>query len=258
MSGARKVKLGAVLAVLAAVLRVLTDRRFLVQAVPIPFAMMFAAEWASHAIASSIVHLAALIAVAIALASLAVRTHRHILLREDPSATALGGLEWAYLGRVIALYLPVFAAAVVFVAIYVLLVTQEFLSSPTAHPVWPLYVSLAFIVGVVPVLVGVVVLPAMLALPALAIGRSQFGETDSRTTVKGNRLRILALAVIVWLLPEIPLLALVLGAGEIVSANAIAMALLDGIGTTLGGILFAALLSILYAGLVEENAEFAA
>ncbi|HEX4304068.1 MAG TPA: hypothetical protein VHZ78_14825 [Rhizomicrobium sp.] len=249
----RKVKLGAVL---AAILRVLADRSFLVQALPIPFAMMFAAEWVLHAIPSTIVAFAALIAIAIAGASLAVRTHRHILLHENPSATSLGGPEWSYLGRVFVLYLPVFASALGFFALYVLFAGRAFIASPTSHPIWELYAVPVFIFVVVPLLVGGLILPAMLALPALAIGRDQFGEKDSRAAVKGNRLRILALAAIVWLVPEIPIFALAWVAGQFIAASIVAIALLDAIAAALGGILFAALLSIVYAGLVEEKPEF--
>ena len=194
---------------------------------------------------------------AIAAAAWAVNVHRFILLREAPAPLRIKWTEIHYVLRAIWICWPILlvvAAIVVLIAIF-------WQSHPppevfTASPIGRLAAW-----GTAGLIIFVMVVPLALSLPALAIGNKKFRPVDGFDAIAGNLWPFLAAYFLVVFLPS----ALLSLASPILGRHTDPAALLpdpvaqgiDVVVSLIGTVLFAAMLSCTYAGLVLQDSEFA-
>jgi hypothetical protein len=193
---------------------------------------------------------------AIAAAAWAVNVHRFILLREAPAPLRIKWTEIHYALRAIWICWPV--VLVVF-AIGVLIVifwqtrpaTDVLMASPIARAAaW----------GIGSLLLFVIVAPLALSLPALAICNKKFRPVDGFELLAGNLWPFLAAYFLVVFLPSnlLFLASTMLGTTTDPAGLPFPVAQgLDVVVSLIGTVLFAALLSCTYAGLVLQESAFA-
>ena len=250
-AGARRIFVGAVL---ADSLRVVCDLRFVARAAAVPFLFDLVGDVLHRLYANAAISLPALALVAIAGASLAVKTHRHILLHEPPGAANLGARDWRYLGRYIVIALPLLA---IFLAIL--------LAAALATATVPIDIPLWVLVGGAVVLLGILffalfvllVMPAALSLPALAIGNETFGAADSRTALTGNRSALFAIAAAVILVPLSLAIGLAFGLNAIDQTGIAVVEPVNALLQCFSEVGFSASLSFVYAGIVQGDRRYA-
>jgi hypothetical protein len=194
---------------------------------------------------------------AIAAAAWAVNVHRFILLHEPPAPLRIKWTEIHYVLRAIWICWPVLlvvAAVGVLIAIF-------WHSHPppevfTASPIGRLAAW-----GTAGLIIFVMVVPLALSLPALAIGNKKFRPVDGFDAIAGNLWPFLAAYILVVFLPS----ALLSLASPLLGKHTDPAALLpdpvaqgiDVVVSLIGTVLFAAMLSCTYAGLVLQDSEFA-
>jgi len=194
---------------------------------------------------------------AIAAAAWAVNVHRFILLREAPAPLRVKWREIHYILRAIWICWP---ALLVMAAIGVLIAIFWHSRPPpevfTASPI-----GRAAAWGIGGLILFVIVVPLALSLPALAIGNKKFRPVDGFDAIAGNLWPFLAAYFLVVFLPStlLSLASTMLGkhadpAGLV--SDSVARGI-DVVVSLIGTVLFAALLSCTYAGLVLKESEFA-
>lgn len=191
----------------------------------------------------------------IALVACAVNVHRFILLKEAPDLARLSRHEWRYLWRT-------FGLAVLGILVFLLL---RF----TALAFWSgsivdIMERFGLPSSVLRSLVFLFILPGMLALPAAAVGRLDFTVSKAWTASRGNFLRLALLVFVLVVLPMAIAYVLLDGfvsgmmvRGDETLARGIDMVVFLAI-EVLMAVVWAALLSFAYKGLVEGDPEFAA
>jgi hypothetical protein len=199
----------------------------------------------------------------IAFAACAVNIHRSILLAEPPALARFSGLEWRYIRRAIWVSLPFL---LIILAIVVPLTLNGYTDALRAlvSPSRPLaYAGISLVLG----LVGyAVILPPALSLPAVIIGRRDFGIRDGFAAVRGNVLRLFAVYLLAEFAPSLTIRlvaeALRHGILWLVPATSVLAkecgAIVGSAETILTTVLWAAMLSFAYAGLVEGRRELVA
>jgi hypothetical protein len=144
----------------------------------------------------------------LAFASIAVNWHRYVLLDEMPKGSKflrIDGLVWRYLGNLLLILLIVAVPFGIAVGIYSgsmdvsdLLDSNGGLS-PTSLPL----LAIAFFLTIM-VAVNIIIYRLSIKLPAVALGRRDYGVTKAWDDSKGNALPILGFAFLVYLSLTIP------------------------------------------------------
>lgn len=259
----RKLKLGAIL---RAMIRLVTDSRFMLGPASAFFVAIAAAQLlqkqfavADHRAIGAVI---GLLSIPLLLA-LIVKTHRYILLGEEP-ALNISGLIWPYVGRAILINLPI---AIVVIAGTIMLGPSVALGRAAFTPTDYAFAA-AFLVIFIALYVGLV-MPMSLGLPATAKGRTDFTLQNARDAARANFGPLFLLALVLTLVTlawSLPIRLTALNAYMTMQPNAdvmtqtleMAVSAWTSIGAILGGILWAAMLSFAYAGLVEYDERYAA
>ena len=193
---------------------------------------------------------------AIAAAAWAVNVHRFILLREAPAPLRVKWTEIHYALRAIWICWPIFLVAF---AIGVLIVIFGRLARQPMSS-WRVRSHGRRPGASQGLLLFVIVAPLALSLPALAIGNRKFHPFDGFELLAGNLWPFLAAYFLVVFLPSsvLFLASTMLGAPTDPAGLASPVAQgLDDVISLIGTVLFAAMLSCTYAGLVLQDSEFA-
>lgn len=179
----------------------------------------------------------------------AVNVHRFVLSNEAPTPLRVSRIEWRYILRGLRVWLPAVAVIVVVVALASIANLNNFLSSAYGHAA----LAVAMLLVVVPLL-----MPRSLSLPALAIGRREFAPADGGRAAMGNRRAIYLCTLIVGTIPSLALLAIdraLLTFASTIDLLGAIYAVVTSLITIFRAMLWASLLSFLYAGLVEQRRE---
>lgn len=157
-----------------------------------------------------------------AFASIAVNWHRYILLDEVPDSRGILRLDdkvWRYFGNIILIFL------ILVVAGFLIGIPFGIIAALTSLAMSPLFPLLLFII-IVPI-AGTIAMRLSVKLPAIALGRTDFGLKDALTVTRGNSLPIFLVALfeIVCLLTSLLLIGLLAaGLNQLSSGLAIAVA----------------------------------
>jgi hypothetical protein len=187
---------------------------------------------------------------ALAITACAVNVHRFILLQEPPVPLRVSRLEWHYFLRGLWICVPFVVLGVALALALAFIFTSE--------PSQPLIT-----VGMVVFGVGATffLVELSLSLPAVAIGQREFKASHGLDASNGNSLRLFLLAALSFAVPWL-LEQLVIG-GLLFLIRGLPAPLLAGVGLALGSafslvqtIVWAAMLSYGYAGLVQRNPAF--
>jgi hypothetical protein len=194
---------------------------------------------------------------ALCVAAIAVNTHRFVLLDELPDSPQISKRELWYILRGIRVSLP-FLWLVAAMLFPILFITSAGIPFNADAVIWRSIIVIAQVL-----LLGLVVVPRSLSLPALAIDAPRFTVVGGREAAAGNEPRLLFLTIILigpmlayvpiadgsfFLLDPSPSWARL---GVIFDAI-----LLNPLVVTLETVGWAAMLSLSFAGLVEGNAKF--
>lgn len=201
----------------------------------------------------------------VALAGCAVNIHRFILLQDNPAPMRISRLEWRYLFRTIRVWLPAFFVSVV--AVVAIVIASLLLPNGAAVKQWwtgaPAVITWAIPMSLFVLLVVVLVLPRTLTLAATAIGQPEFGVSESEKALRGSDFNFCLLyLMIVGCGFALQLIGNVfaLGIGLIWPGSTLltiaARAMFDSLIPIAQTVLFAAIISFAYAGLVQGKAEF--
>jgi hypothetical protein len=209
----------------------------------------------------------ALIVDLIAVAARAVNVHRFILLAERPAPLRFGRTEWRYFWRGVWVFLPIilfFIALAVAHFVFNLPIIFGLLKgwSSALAGRWGSYALALTWLGS-QLVIGSVALPLFMSLPAVAIGRADFTMSDGLEVISGNFLRLLAIFLIAFTVPASAVELVANGIEKGISILAteptfllkvIEVAVEAG-REVLRTVMWAAMLSCAYAGLVERNRD---
>jgi hypothetical protein len=214
-----------------------------------------------------IIQIVAYIVEPVALAACAVNVHRFLLLAEHPAPLRVAGTEWRYVRRGVWVSLPIFLL-IVAVAVVIVVFPSPIISdmlgrwtSAAAEPWWSYAHALAWLGA--EVAAGIVVLPLFMSLPAVAIGRADFSLSDGIGVIRGNSLRLFAAFMIAVIVPTSVVGLAASGTENLLSDfaaeptflfKAFAIAVEAG-REVLGTVIWAAMLSCAYDGLVAHDRE---
>ncbi len=195
----------------------------------------------------------------IALAACAVNIHRTILLDELPTPARASGLEWRYIKRLLWVTLPFGGIVTLIVVPLSFTGSLDFLRTLSSQPL-----ELARFSVATGVLFYIVLAPPMLSLAAVAIGRSEFGIRAGYAAVRGNYLRLFAIYVLSGVIPPqfLRFVAIGLRDGLLLLAPAasflakVGVAAIQSAESVASTVMWAAMLSCVYGGLVEGRRDF--
>ncbi len=139
----------------------------------------------------------------VAFASIAVNWHRYILLDEVPQGSEIFRLDektWRYLGNVLLIFLIVAAISA--------LVWGVLFTASTAGGFLAFLTLILFIVTIF--FVAALFFRLSIKLPAIALGRRDFGLGDALVATKDNTLRLVLLALLHFVAAFAAILAIVL------------------------------------------------
>jgi hypothetical protein len=230
---------------------VLLEPVFLLRGIAIWLIVLIAASYLT-ALDAPFADIPSLIASLVAFAAIAVNTHRYILVREAPSPARISSLEGQYVLRSLRVYLPFIIAVFLLVIAVVMFATVSGLDARR----FPRSATAA--IGVLILLcLGFMVTPRALSLPALAIGRQEFGVAQSSEATDGNGLRLFFLTGIAlfvpWCMERLAVFVFALLPSPVPQ---LAGPIANGIAAAAGAVLWASMLSFAYAGLLEEHPAF--
>jgi len=267
-----------VAAVSRRVFGVLLDGRLLWRATGTWFVLLIVIGWsifalepwaAGDVVAKAVYHVWATLAGVVELAAFAacaVNVHRSILLAEHPVPIRFSRTEWRYFWRGIWVTLPLIlliAAVAMLSFVFVPSISDilKGMKNALAAPWWSYAHALAWLGA--EMTGGIVVAPLFMSLPAVAIGRIDFTMSDGVEAISGNFLRLLAIYLIACSVPVtiVALIADRIGNGiAIFAAQPLftfkAIEIVVEVGREiLDVVIWAAMLSCAYAGLVERDRE---
>jgi hypothetical protein len=250
-----------IVAVVSRVLHFWLDVGFLARVAGIWFVVIALADLAEHLLATPdeqswltlMANLFNGIVTTLAYAACAIAVHRSILLNERPGQPRLGRPEICYVLRGILVFLPLILA--IFLWMMGIAIWGGGVSAIPLMPMFP--GSVSWVIG--QLLVGVIVLPFALSLPALAIGNLEFYPRDGWRVIRGNFFRLVAAYLLAFSLPSLLIklvaLGVKMGIGFLGSSSAILVYATELLTAMLDTVLFAAALSCTYAALVRGDPE---
>lgn len=162
--------------------------------------------------------------------SIAVNWHRFVLLDEIPQTLAerlrIDRLVLRYAGNTILIVLLFFAVAFMAMALTVFVIMAGFSVTP-AEPPSPGSIMLMVLGGLVlMVFLTTVMMRMMVKLPAVALGRSDYGIRQALADTRGSSLTILGMVILTILLSFGVMLAAVMAVAFIASISPVAAMLL--------------------------------
>ncbi len=194
---------------------------------------------------------------AVAATACAVNVHRFILLNEPPASLRVSRVEWRYLLRVIWICLP-FALAGMALAMMVGFGLSSGKLQQFGLSARSVIIGLEVMCGLGAIFFFV---EFSLSLPAAAIGHGEFKASHGLDASDGNSLRLLVLALAglagPWLVGQACIAAIVFAIHDLPTlvVSSTGFALMDAL-SLFQAIVWAALLSFGYAGLVQRNPAF--
>ena len=169
------------------------------------------------------------------------------------------GLEWRYIKRLLWVSLPFGGIVTIIIIPLSFTGSLDFLRTLPSRPLE--YARFSIATGL---LFYIVLAPPMLSLAAVAVGRSEFGIRAGYTATRGNYLRLFAIYVLSGVIPPQFLRFVAIGLRDglmwltpatsfLAKAGDAAIQSAESVVTT---VMWAAMLSCVYGGLVEGRRQF--